>query len=250
MAKKRRSGKALAERRRRAMQLHLAEFTQEEIAEKLGVHPSVVCRDLQWIRDSICPRESPDVQEAFYVQMAKLDQLEHSYWVGWEESKLEKETRTAQRSKPEGRETVALKRERQAGNPALLMGVFRCIAKRDAMLGLTQKSGKSAAAGPPKKCMPSKAEVEQSLRMMSATVAGPSCLLPGDPFYSPNPWSVNEEGRWVDSAGMIFAPGPGQFDPCHPPLAGTSSPEEAAASWKDRKIYDPRVDGYGPQLEL
>ncbi|MGO8745328.1 MAG: hypothetical protein ACLQNE_05010, partial [Thermoguttaceae bacterium] len=229
------------------MRLHLAEFTQAEIADKLGVHPSVVCRDLEWIRDSICPRESPDVQEAFYVQMAKLDQLEHSYWVGWEESKLEKETRTAQRSKPEGRETVALKRERQAGNPALLMGVFRCIAKRDAMLGLTQKSGKSAAAGPPKKRMPSKAEVEQSLRMMSATVAGPSCLLPGDPFYSPNPWSVNEEGRWVDSAGMIFAPGPGQFDPCHPPLAGTSSPEEAAASWKDRKIYDPRVDGYGPQ---
>ena len=38
MTKKRRSGKALAERRRRTMQLHLAEFTQEEIADKLGVH--------------------------------------------------------------------------------------------------------------------------------------------------------------------------------------------------------------------
>ena len=250
MAKKRCTGKALAERRRRTMQLHLAEFTQEEIAEKVGVHRSVVCRDLQWIRDSICPGESPDVQEAFYIQMAKLDQLEHSYWVGWEESKLEKETRTAQRSGAEGRETVALKRERQAGNPALLMGVFRCIAKRDAMLGLTQKSGKSAAAGPPKKRMPSKAEVEQSLRMMSATVAGPGCLLPGDPFYSPNPWSVNEEGRWVDTAGMMFNPEPGQFDPRHPPLAGTFSPEEAAASWKERRIYDPRVDGYGPQLKL
>jgi hypothetical protein len=250
MAKKRCTGKALAERRRRTMRLHLAEFSQEEIADKLGVHPSVVCRDLQWIRDSICPGESPDVQEAWFIQMAKLDQLEHSYWVGWEESKLEKETRTAQRSGAEGRETVALKRERQAGNPALLMGVFRCIAKRDAMLGLNQASGKSAAAGQPPKRMPSKAEVEQSLRMMSATVAGPACLLPGDPFYSPNPWSVNEDGRWVDTAGMIFNPEPGQFDPRHPPLAGTSSPEEAAASWKDRKIYDPRVDGYGPQLEL
>ena len=32
MAKKRCTGKVLAERRRRAMQLHLAEFTQEEIA--------------------------------------------------------------------------------------------------------------------------------------------------------------------------------------------------------------------------
>ena len=32
MAKKRCTGKALAERRRRAMRLHLAEFSQEEIA--------------------------------------------------------------------------------------------------------------------------------------------------------------------------------------------------------------------------
>jgi hypothetical protein len=85
---------------------------------------------------------------------------------------------------------------------------------------------------------------------MSATVGGPSCLLPGDPFYSPNPWSVNEEGRWVDSAGVIFNPGPGQFDPRHPPLAGTFSPEEVAESWKERKVYDLRVNGYGPQLTL
>jgi DNA-binding transcriptional regulator LsrR (DeoR family) len=47
MAKKRCTGKALAERRRRTFQLHLAEFTQEEIAEKVGVERPVVCRDLQ-----------------------------------------------------------------------------------------------------------------------------------------------------------------------------------------------------------
>jgi hypothetical protein len=27
-------------------------------------------------------------------------------------------------------------------------------------------------------------------------------------------------------------------------------PEEAAASWNERRIYDPLVDGYGPQLKL
>ncbi len=73
MAKKRCTRKALAERRRRTFQLYLAEFSQEEIAEKVGVHSSVVCRDLQWIRDSICPGESPDVQEACFIQMAKND---------------------------------------------------------------------------------------------------------------------------------------------------------------------------------
>ena len=77
MAKKRCTGKALAQRRRRTFQLYLAEFSQEEIAEKVGVHPSVVCRDLQAFRDSICPGEPPDVQEAYFIEMAKLDQLEH-----------------------------------------------------------------------------------------------------------------------------------------------------------------------------
>ena len=72
LTRKRCTGKALAERRRRAVQLHLAGFTQEEIADKLGMHPSVVSRDLQWIRDSSCPGESPDVQEACFIQMAKM----------------------------------------------------------------------------------------------------------------------------------------------------------------------------------
>jgi len=111
--------KKLAERRRKEYQLHLAGYTQEEIADKVGVHRSVVSRDLQAFRDSICPGEPPDVQEAYYVQMVR----------------------------------------------------------------------------------------------------------------------------------MIFNPGPGQFDPRHPPLEKSLSPDEAAASWKDKKIYDPRVDGYGPQLK-
>ena len=100
--------------------MYLAEFTQEELAEKIGVHRSVVSRDLQWIRDSSCPGESPNVQEAWFIQIES----------------------------------------------------------------------------------------------------------------------------------MKFDPQPGQFDPRHPPLAGTSSPEDAAASWKEKNILDPNVDGYGPQLKL
>jgi hypothetical protein len=72
MAKKRCTGKALAERRRRTFQLYLAEFSQEEIADKVGVHAYVVCRNLQTFRDSICPGEPPDVQEAYYIQMANM----------------------------------------------------------------------------------------------------------------------------------------------------------------------------------
>ena len=51
MTRKRCTGKALAERRWRALQLYLAGFTQEEIAEKVGMDRSVVSRDLQSVRD-------------------------------------------------------------------------------------------------------------------------------------------------------------------------------------------------------
>ena len=94
MPKRRWNSKALAERRRRAFHFYLAGFTQEEIAEKIGVDRSVVSRDLQSVRESACPGESPDVQEACFIQMAKLDQLEHANWVGLDGSKVEKRSRT------------------------------------------------------------------------------------------------------------------------------------------------------------
>ncbi|MGO8748094.1 MAG: sigma factor-like helix-turn-helix DNA-binding protein [Thermoguttaceae bacterium] len=120
MTRKRATGKALAERRRRVFQLYVAGFTQEEIAEKVGVHRSVVSRNLQSVRESVCPGESADVQEACFIQM-----------------------------------------ERMKFNPRGL-----------------------------------------------------------------------------------------QFDPTHPPLAGTFRPEEVAESWKERRVYDPIADGYGTQLKL
>jgi hypothetical protein len=90
MPKRRWNSKALAERRRRAFQFYLAGFTQEEIAEKVGGDGSVVSRDPQSVRESVSPGEPPDVQEACFTQVEKLDRLEHSYWVGLGESEVEK----------------------------------------------------------------------------------------------------------------------------------------------------------------
>ena len=73
MSRKRCTGKAWPNGDGGRWQLYLAEFTREEIAEKVGVHRSVVCRDLQWIRDSSLPGETPDVQEACFIQIAKND---------------------------------------------------------------------------------------------------------------------------------------------------------------------------------
>ena len=72
MTQKRPHRKGLAQRRRRALQLHLAEFTQEEIADKLGVERPVVCRDLQSARDAWRSGDSPDLEEARFTQMAKM----------------------------------------------------------------------------------------------------------------------------------------------------------------------------------
>jgi transcriptional regulator with XRE-family HTH domain len=113
MTRKRWTGKALAERRCRTMHLHRAGFTQEEIADKLGVARPVVCRDLQSFRDASRSGDSPDLEEARFTQIERM-----------------------------------------------------------------------------------------------------------------------------------------KFDPTLPPLAGTFSLEDVAESWKGRRVYDPRVDGYGPQLKL
>jgi hypothetical protein len=44
---------------------------------------------------------------------------------------------------------------------------------------------------------------------------------------------------------------PGTLHPGASTLSGQPlRPEEAAASWNERKIYCPLVDGYGPQLKL
>jgi hypothetical protein len=58
------------------------------------MHRSVVSRDLQSVRESACPGESPDVQEACFTQMAKLSQLERKYWVGYDDSQVAKESCT------------------------------------------------------------------------------------------------------------------------------------------------------------
>ncbi len=52
------------------MQLHLAEFTQEEVAEKVGMHRSLVSRDLQSARDVCRGGDSPDLEEARFTQTA------------------------------------------------------------------------------------------------------------------------------------------------------------------------------------
>ncbi|MGO8745473.1 MAG: hypothetical protein ACLQNE_05745 [Thermoguttaceae bacterium] len=72
MPKRQWNSKALAERRRRTFHLYVAGFTQEEIAEKVGMHGSVVSRDLQTFREAACPGESPDVQEACFIEMERM----------------------------------------------------------------------------------------------------------------------------------------------------------------------------------
>ena len=129
LTRKRWTGKALAERRWRTKQLHLAGFTQEEIAGKLGADCSVFYRDLQSARDVCRSGDSPDLEAARF-------------------------TRTAIR-----------------------------------------KRGRH-----PTRCM----------RVM------PGTLYPG----------------------------------ASPHFRSAIAPENAAASWDERRLYDPLVDGYGPQLKL
>ena len=108
MAKKRCTGKALAERRRQAMRLHLAEFTQEEIADKLGVH---FLRRLP--RSPVdprfnLPRGAPRRSGGISSRWQNFYQLESSTGSVGMSPSGEKGPRTAEWFGAEGRETVVL----------------------------------------------------------------------------------------------------------------------------------------------
>jgi hypothetical protein len=159
MTRKRWSAKAMAEPRRRAMQLHLAGFTQEEIAEKVGTHRSIVCRALRWIRDSSCPGQSPDVQEACFIQIERM------------------------KFNPEGSQF-------DPRNPP---------SEKSALPVLGAKCGNCRMGFSP------------SMARFSGRRA------------KAHPTATPRTGRAEKSL----------------------SPDEAAAAWKDRKIHEPLVDGYG-----
>ncbi len=125
--------------RRNIAKLYLQGTTQMEIAERLNISQPTVSRDLTVIQKEWAAARINDIDERKRLELAKIDNLELTYWDGWKRSleNAETETTKMQGNKDEPGKIEKTKRvEGQAGDPRFLNGVGWCINKRCELLGL------------------------------------------------------------------------------------------------------------------
>jgi predicted transcriptional regulator len=124
----------IAGRRRKAARLSLRGLSQAKIARRLGCSQSTVSRDLEavraaWLADATLAMDAIKAKE-----LAKLDELEATYWRAWERS-VGEHTKTTVTDKATGAETSTTT-EDLCGDPRYLAGVERCVERRCKIPGL------------------------------------------------------------------------------------------------------------------
>lgn len=125
--------------RQKVTSLYIRGKTQADIAQEIGVSREQIAYDLKVIQQRWRQDTARDLDADKARELAKIDELERTYWQAWESSLAEKTTTSAKRigAGADGVVTeTTLKRELRDGNPAFLEGVLKCIERRSRLLGL------------------------------------------------------------------------------------------------------------------
>src|SRR5262245_41119573 len=117
----------LAHRRQRIAERYLRGEYQTTIAADLGINQAQVSRDLKAIRALWLSAAIRDFDAAKAQELAKIDLVESEYWSAWERSKQDKEISYQEATGDGKKKKLSLRKEGQAGNPAFLDGVLKCI---------------------------------------------------------------------------------------------------------------------------
>lgn len=127
-------------RRKECAELYLQGWHQTQLAEHFGVNQTTISRDLKAIREDWLQSTVIDFNEAKARELVKLDNLEVKYWEAWERSRLPSDVITKksnhkaeQAAKVLGVTAIRATRD---GDPRFLAGVYKCIEKRIAILGI------------------------------------------------------------------------------------------------------------------
>jgi hypothetical protein len=128
----------LLKRRRRIAALYLRGRLQWEIAGVMGLAQSTVSDHLatlsrQWKQSALA-----DFDEKKARELAKVDELERTYWQAWRRSMAEQEQTATEKQEGNGNSRLKASRrvQKRDGNPAFLAGIQWCIDKRCQILGL------------------------------------------------------------------------------------------------------------------
>lgn len=141
----------IAQRRQEVAERYLRGEYQSVIAQSLGVDTATISRDLAAVRAAWLSSAIRDFDAAKAEELARVDAVEQEAWKAWARSQENKEVahqeqvddpivHTDKDGKPhvtsKVRKRTSLRREGQAGAPAFLEIVLKCITKRCEILGL------------------------------------------------------------------------------------------------------------------
>ena len=126
--------------RREIARLTLEGWSQQEIANNLGISKATVCRDLKAVRKQWAREAQQDFVALRAQQKAELEHLKKEYYAAWYRS-LEDSERTTQYVGTDGEgnpipSRAVLQKEVQVGNLAALAGAERIWDKLVKLYGL------------------------------------------------------------------------------------------------------------------
>ena len=136
---KRRDAAQLARDRRRIAEMYLHGVLQADIADELHIDQSTVSRDLKALQDEWRASSLVDINEAKSRELARIDELERTYWDGWQRSKEDAEiqrTRATDTQRGGKRYEAGTEKRGQVGDPRFLAGVGWCIERRCKLIGI------------------------------------------------------------------------------------------------------------------
>ena len=125
----------------RTAELYLRGVYQSVIAAELGVTQGTVSNDLKALYKRWQASALVDIDEAKSRELARIDELERTYWTEWEASKQDRTATTTKavmlgESEDTKRKEATVRKEQHLGDPRYLAGVQWCINKRAEIIGL------------------------------------------------------------------------------------------------------------------
>lgn len=135
--------------------LYLRGWSQNAIGDKLEMTQQMVSYDLKALQKEWQKSALVDIDAAKSHELARIDELERTYWTEWEASKEERETTTTKAvqgavggDKLPKRQEATIRKEKRLGDPAYLRGVQWCIERRSAIMGFdAPKENKTNLSG-------------------------------------------------------------------------------------------------------
>jgi hypothetical protein len=121
--------------------LYLRGLTQHEIAQRLNVSRRQISYDLKVLLRRWQESALADFNAKKAAELARVDELERTYWEAWERSCQAREVTTQERIQDgdgqgdEARRKAGVRKEQRDGNPEFLRGVERCVELRCKITG-------------------------------------------------------------------------------------------------------------------